>query len=145
MSFTEDVKRAVRQMKELDRVLDQALPEAAEAGALRFKRGAKQRVPKRTGDLEKSIDDRTGDQRRGYAEHVVFSDLFYAPFVEYGHAGGLIRPDRARALQIGDDFFANASAGGASPRPFFRTTADQDENDIKRAIESAINRRVNAI
>lgn len=144
MTFTEDIRRAVGQLKRLDKALNAALPAAAENGAKVFKTGAKRRVPKRTGDLEKSINDRKGEQRPGYAEHVVFSDKFYAPFVEYGHAGGVVRPDRAQALQLGaDEFYAGAQAGSASPRPFFRTTADQDEADIMRAIEDEALRYIN--
>ena len=85
----------------------------------------KEKAPKRTGKLRKSIRK----VRRGF-EAYVFPTVPYAIFVEYGTRPHLIRPVRAQALRFetrtGKIVFTRlVRHPGTKPRPFIRETAEE--------------------
>lgn len=92
MSFDQDIARAKKQLAALDERIGRNLPAIAEAGAVVLLDGAQEKVAVRTGKLKKSLKTRKGKRSRVSAEHLVVSDVFYAPFVEYGTSKRAARP-----------------------------------------------------
>ena len=85
----------------------------------------KEKAPKRTGKLRKSIRK----VQRGF-EAYVFPTVPYALYVEYGTRPHLIRPVRAQALRFetrtGKIVFTRlVRHPGTKPRPFIRETAEE--------------------
>ena len=112
-TFQRDIAKAQKELAEMDKRIGASLPQAAQAGALVLEEEAKRRAPRRTGKLQDSIKNRKGKRKKGSAEHVVYTDLFYAPFVEYG----------TRKM---------------SKRPFMRPAADTKQAEIAAAMEDAV-------
>ena len=138
MTFQKDIQRADGQLRNLDLAIVRSLPDASEAGAQVFQKGAKRRVQKRSRKLEESIKTKAEKHAPNMSTHLVFSDVFYAPFIEYGTSPHKITKESKRALRIGDDFVTTASHPGNRPFPFFRSTAEQDNHLIARAMEGVI-------
>lgn len=92
MSFEQDIARAKKQLAEMDRRIGANLPAIAKAGATVLHAGALELVPVRTGKLKKSLKLKAGKRRPTSAEHLVVSDVFYAPFVEFGTSKRSARP-----------------------------------------------------
>jgi len=84
MSFERDIDRVQRQLKELDRNVRLSLPEAAEEAAKLMVSTAKEKAPVRTGKLRNGIQQKAGDRTANSATEVVFNDVFYSNFIEYG-------------------------------------------------------------
>ena len=121
MSFEKDIKQAVRQLTQLDRVIKTSLPKAAEAGAGELKAEATNRVPVRTGNLRNKISDRPGTASErtsvGSGVHLVFNSAFYASAVEHGRY----------------------------KRPFMRPAAAASKGKMLAAMERAVTREANKV
>lgn len=108
-SFDQDIARAKKQLADMDARIGRNLPAIAEAGAVVLLEAAKQLVPVQTGKLKASLKTRKGKRGRVSAEHLVVSDVFYAPFVEWGRR----------------------------KRPFLRPAADTRHGEITAAMTKA--------
>ena len=101
-------------------------------------RSAKQKAPKDTGALRRSITSRIdvdGDDVRG----VVFTPLEYAPYVEYGtglfaEKGG--RKDVPWWYQ--DDTGEWHKTTGQHPQPFMRPAFDENREQIVRMLKEGM-------
>jgi HK97 gp10 family phage protein len=101
-------------------------------------REAKQKAPKDTGALRRSIEskiEKDGDEIRG----VVFTPLEYAPYVEYGtglfaESGG--RQDVPWNYQ--DDKGEWHSTSGQKPQPFMRPALDENREQILRILKEGL-------
>ncbi len=111
-SFDQDIARAKKQLADMDARIGRNLPEIAKAGAAVLLEGAKELAPVKTGKLKKSLKLRAGKRRPTSAEHLVVSDVFYAPFVEFG-------------------------TSKRSARPFLRPAADTRHGEITAAMTKA--------
>lgn len=97
-------------------------------------RSAKQKAPKDTGELRRSISSKVED-----GVGVVFTPLEYAPYVEYGtglfaEEGG--RTDVPWCYQ--DDEGNWHSTSGQHPQPFMRPALDENREAIIRIIKEGI-------
>lgn len=122
MSFRRgDIEKAAKQLTELDTVIKRALPRAAAAGAGELKAEAERHVPVRTGKLKNGFGNRAGTASEktavNSAVHVVFNRVFYAAPVEYGRY----------------------------KRPYMRPAATAAQNNIERAMETAVKRETNKV
>ena len=97
-------------------------------------RSAKQKAPKDTGELRRSISSKVQD-----GVGIVFTPLEYAPYVEYGtglfaESGG--RTDVPWSYQ--DDSGEWHSTSGQKPQPFMRPALDENREQIIRIIKEGI-------
>ncbi len=116
------------------------LADAMRKAVLVVERSAKQKAPKGTGDLSRSITSKVnvnGDQVEG----IVFTPLYYAPYVEYGTGlfaeGGNGRKDVPWHYQ--DDEGEWHTTSGMKPQPFMRPALNENREQIKRILEDAHN------
>ena len=114
------------------------LAKACLAALLPVQNAAKEKVPKLTRTLSRSIHSEIIEERDGYAEAAVGTDVVYAAIHEFG---GVITPKRARMLhwvdrQSGEDVFANAVT--IPPRPYLRPAWDENEGAMIRELGAAL-------
>ena len=123
----------------LDSLLDAASLEKAMGKACALvERSAKQKAPKGTGELRRSI---TSEVRNygGEVVGVVFTPLEYAPYVEFGTGlfaenGG--RKDVPWCYQ--DDEGEWHTTSGMKPHPYMRPALNDNREQIKRILKEAI-------
>lgn len=99
-----------------------------------IERSAKQKAPKNTGELRRSISSRVHD---GVGE--VFTPLEYAPYVEYGT--GLFAEDGGRTdvpWCYQDDSGEWHSTSGQHPQPFMRPALDENRAEIERIFRESV-------
>lgn len=130
----------------LDGVLE-AIERQADTGALEqalsracalVERSAKQKAPKGTGELRRSITSKVSEQS-GDLVGVVFTPLEYAPYVEYGtglfaETGG--RKDVPWHYQ--DDEGNWHSTSGQHPQPFMRPALEENRTEIVRILKEGV-------
>lgn len=119
----------------LDGLQDTTEYEAAlgQACAL-VERTAKQKAPKDTGALRRSITSEV----KGL-EGVVFTPLEYAPYIEYGT--GLFAESGGRMdvpWNYQDDQGNWHSTSGQKPQPFMRPALDENREEILRRLKEAV-------
>lgn len=122
-----------------DAVIDDIRPGIEKACAL-VERSAKEKAPKDTGALRRSITSEVREEG-GEIYGVVFTPLEYAPYVEYGtglfaESGG--RKDVPWCYQ--DDKGEWHSTSGQKPQPFMRPALTENREEIIRLIEREISR-----
>ena len=109
-----------------------------EKGCLEVERTAKQTAPKRDGALRRSIASRVeeDDGIRG----VVYTPLFYAPYVEYGT--GLFAENGGRKdvpwTYYDDKLDIYVSTYGQHPMPYMRPALDENREEILRIIKEGL-------
>lgn len=125
--------------EELDGLIDVHKFEAALGKACALvERSAKEKAPKGTGELRRSITSKVetqGDVSVG----IVFTPLEYAPYVEFGT--GLFAENGGRQdvpWNYQDDKGEWHSTSGMKPRPYMRPALNENREQIKRILGEAI-------
>ena len=98
-------------------------------------RSAKQKAPKGTGELRRSITSKV-EEDGGDIVGIVFTPLEYAPYVEYGT--GLFAESGGRKdvpWNYKDDEGNWHSTSGMHPQPYMRPALDENREAILRLIE----------
>ena len=95
---------------------------------------AKEKAPKDTGALRRSISSRIEENENG-VEGVVFTPLEYAPYIEYGT--GLFAEDGGRQTpwSYQDDEGNWHTTKGQRPQPYMRPAIDNNREKIVRMIK----------
>ena len=131
----------------LDEVLD-ALNELEDVDAIKdalgtacalVERAAKEKAPKGTGELRRSITSKVEADEDGY-KGVVYTPLFYAPYVEFGT--GLFAEEGGRSdvpWHYKDDKGEWHSTSGQHPQPFMRPALNENREQITRILKEALN------
>lgn len=125
-------------LERLDSLIDmEQLNQALGRACALVEREAKQKAPKDSGELRRSITSKIEG-----LEGIVFTPLEYAPYVEYGtglfaEEGG--RTDVPWAYQ--DDKGEWHSTNGQKPQPFMRPALDENREEILRIIEEGIKKK----
>ena len=116
------------------------LSAAMQKAVLLVERSAKQKVPKGTGELGRSITsdvETEANEVRG----IIYTPLEYAPYIEFGTGlfaeAGDGRKDVPWCYQ--DDEGEWHSTSGQPPRPFMRPALNENREQIKRLLEDAHN------
>jgi HK97 gp10 family phage protein len=123
----------------LDNVVDELeLKKALGKACALVERSAKQKAPKGTGELRRSITSKVESDGVNTVG-IVFTPLEYAPYVEFGtglfaEEGG--RKDVPWCYQ--DDEGEWHSTSGQHPQPFMRPALNENREQIKRIIGEAI-------
>lgn len=123
-------------MDALDSLEDeQKYKEALGLACALVERSAKQKAPKATGELRRSITSEIRD-----LDGVVFTPLEYAPYVEYGtglFAEGGGRQDVPWCYK--DDEGNWHTTSGQHPQPFMRPALDENREKIIELFRRALN------
>lgn len=130
---TENVLRAIQSLAN-KRKIQMAMGKAC---AL-VERDAKQKVPKGTGALRRSITSKV-DVDNSEVVGIVYTSLEYAPYVEFGtglFAEGGGRTDVPWNYQ--DDEGNWHSTSGMHPQPFMRPAINENREEVKRIIQEGI-------
>lgn len=97
-------------------------------------RAAKQKAPKGTGELRRTITSKVENM-----EGVVFTPLEYAPYIEYGT--GLFAEEGGRTdvpWSYQDDEGEWHSTSGMNPQPYMRPALNENREQIKRILLEGI-------
>ena len=125
-------------LNSLDKLADtQKLNDTMEQVCALVERDAKQKAPKRSGALRRSIDSKV-EVDSNNIKGIVFTPLEYAPYVEYGTGlfaeGGNGRKDVPWAYEdekTGKLIFTS----GQNPQPYMRPALDENREKILRMIK----------
>lgn len=119
----------------LDKMSDEAaLKKNLETAALLVERSAKQKAPKDTGALRRSITSRVEG-----LEGIIYTPLEYAPYIEYGtglFAEGNGRKDVPWNYQ--DDKGNWHSTSGLKPHPYMRPSLDENRQKIVDILKEGV-------
>lgn len=123
----------------LDDVVDiqQVKKSMGKACAL-VERSAKEKAPKGTGELRRSITSKVENEAGGVVG-VVFTPLEYAPYVEYGT--GLFAENGGRTdvpWHYKDDEGEWHTTSGQHPQPFMRPALNENRTEIVRILKEGI-------
>ena len=126
---------AEKLMARLDKMSDEVtLKKSLETAALLVERSAKQKAPKDTGALRRSITSKVEG-----LEGIVYTPLEYAPYIEYGtglFAEGIGRIDVPWNYQ--DDKGNWHSTSGLKPHPFMRPSLDENRQKILEILKEGV-------
>ena len=119
----------------LDKMSDEAaLKKSLETAALLVERSAREKAPKDTGALRRSITSKVEG-----LEGIVYTPLEYAPYIEYGtglFAEGNGRKDVPWNYQ--DDKGNWHSTSGLKPQPFMRPSLDENREKILEILKEGV-------
>lgn len=119
----------------LDKMSDEAaLKKSLETAALLVERSAREKAPKDTGALRRSIRSKVEG-----LEGIIYTPLEYAPYIEYGtglFAEGNGRKDVPWNYQ--DDKGNWHSTSGLKPQPFMRPSLDENREKIVDILKEGV-------
>lgn len=136
------------ELRNLDGVLDAIeeltdeklieLEKGIEKACALVERSAKEKAPKDTGELRRSITSKVEKDADG-VKGIIYTPLEYAPYVEYGT--GLFAENAGRMdvpWNYQDDKGEWHSTSGQHPQPFMRPALNENREKIKRIIKEAL-------
>lgn len=119
----------------LDGVIDEERLNAALGRACALvERAAKEKAPKGNGELRRSIQSKVES-----GEGVIFTNLHYAPYVEYGT--GLFAENGGRQdvpWSYQDERGEWHTTSGRHPHPYMRPALDENREEIIRILKEGI-------
>ena len=126
---------AEKLMARLDKMSNEAaLKKSLETAALLVERSAREKAPKDTGALRRSIRSKVEG-----LEGIIYTPLEYAPYIEYGtglFAEGNGRKDVPWNYQ--DDKGNWHSTSGLKPQPFMRPSLDENRQKILDILKEGV-------
>lgn len=130
------VEGADKIMKRLLKVADQkTINQALGKACAVVERAAKEKAPKDTGELRKSITSKVENN-----QGIIFTPLEYAPYVEYGT--GLFAEDGNGRQDVPwhyqDDKGQWHTTSGMHPQPFMRPALNENRVEILRILKEGI-------
>ena len=117
---------------------DRKLKDAMGKACALIERSAKQKAPKGTGELRRSITSKV-EQQGADIVGIVFTPLEYAPYVEFGT--GLFAENGGRQdvpWCYKDDKGEWHSTSGQHPQPYMRPALNENRELVKRVLGEAI-------
>ena len=132
----EGINELLSSLEEL-RSLDNIEDALGKACAL-VERSAKQKAPKDTGELRRSITSKV-ESNGSDIQGVVYTPLEYAPYVEFGT--GLFAESGGRQdvpWNYRDDKGEWHSTSGIKPQPFMRPALNENREEILRKLKEGI-------
>ena len=126
-------------LSSIDNVADsEKIREAMGRACALVERSAKQKAPKDTGALRRSIESKV-EEEGGNIIGVVYTPLEYAPYVEFGT--GLFAENGGRTdvpWHYQDDEGNWHSTSGQYPQPYMRPALQENRTKILRIIREAL-------
>lgn len=144
MMKTVNLKEYLGRLKKLEEaVAAESLEAAARAGALIVQNAAKEKCPKRTRTLSRSIHMETAEKSRFKVTVDIGTDLVYAPVHEFG---AVITPKRARMLAFHiDGRLVFAHAVHIPARPYMRPALEENEARVVAEVEKVLGQLVGQV
>ena len=139
-----ELEQTLGQLKAYDGKAALKVEEAVSTSTKNIAKGARQRVPVRSGKLKKSIRSRF-DKRAvtGYVQ----ARQPHAHLVEFGAKGATVEPKSKKALKIpwsggmgvgGTYFAASAKIPARKERPFMRPAFEDEKPELIKALKEAV-------
>ena len=139
-----ELQKTLDQIKAFDGKSRLKIEEAVSTSTKNIAKGARQRVPVRSGKLKKSIRSRF-DKRAvtGYVQ----ARQPHAHLVEFGAKGATVEPKSKKALKIpwsggmgvgGTYFAASAKIPARKERPFMRPAFEDEKPELIKALKEAV-------
>ena len=132
----EGVERVIQRLEEA--VNTEQYKQAVGRACALVERAAKEKAPKGTGELKRSITSRIEEQS-GDIVGVVFTPLEYAPYIEFGT--GLFAEEGGRKdvpWNYQDDEGNWHKTSGMHPRPYMRPALNENREEIVRLLQEGI-------
>jgi HK97 gp10 family phage protein len=130
-----DIRGDKELIKKLESMVDSRnIEEALGKACALVERSAKEKAPKGTGELRRSIASKVENQ-----EGIVYSPLEYAPYVEYGT--GLFAEDGGRTdvpWCYKDDEGNWHTTSGQKPQPYLRPALHENRKKIVEIIKEGL-------
>lgn len=130
-----DIRGDKELIKKLESMVDSRnIEEALGKACALVERSAKEKAPKGTGELRRSIASKVENQ-----EGIVYSPLEYAPYVEYGT--GLFAEDGGRTdvpWVYKDDEGNWHTTSGQKPQPYLRPALHENRKKIVEIIKEGL-------
>lgn len=152
----EGIDELIKNLESLSKNIDSVKSEAVRAGAAVIQKEARKRVPKRTGQLEKSIsiskDHKTAN---GDVFVEVGPDIhrgFYGPMIEWGTLERKTR-DRSK-IAVGAGGYAKAerksgrtshTTGGIKAQPFFEPAYLSSKDEAMKAVADVLREAIRRV
>lgn len=135
-----EIQGASELIEKLEKIANaENVQKAIQNACLLVEREAKQKAPKGNGELRRSITSRL-EIDKDDIQGVVFTPLFYAPYVEYGTGlfaeNGNGRKDVPWCYQDAKGEWHFSS--GQHPIPFLRPALNNNREEINKMIEEAL-------
>lgn len=128
------------QLDSLGGNVEKALENGIDKAARRVKKDAKLLCPVDTGKLRNSVQHKTSNES-GKIEGVVFTNVEYAPYVEFGTGQ---RGENAQVFKpVGISY--RYDWAGQPPVPFLFPALTQNENQIKKDVTSAVMKAIKEV
>lgn len=130
------VLESIKSMKELSDT--SALESAMGKACAIVERSAKEKAPKGTGELRRSITSKVEHTEDGI-QGVIYTPLEYAPYVEYGT--GLFAENGGRQdvpWHYQDDKGEWHTTSGQHPQPFMRPALNENREKIIQILKEAL-------
>ena len=122
-------------LEALDGPVDELrLQRALMKACLLVERSAKQKAPKGTGELARSITSKVEDEKG-----IIYTPLEYAPYIEYGT--GLFAEEGGRQdvpWSYQDDEGNWHTTSGMPPQPYMRPALDENREEIIRVLREGL-------
>lgn len=136
----EGLAELLAKLESLGGNIEQALEKGVDKAARRVKRAAKLLTPVDTGRLRNSIQHKTTNAS-GRVEGLVFTNVDYAPYVEFGTGQ---RGEKAQIIKP-EGISYRYDWEGQPPAPFLFPALVQSENTIKKDIMSEVNKAIKEV
>lgn len=125
-------------LKDFEKLAEsEALEAAMKKACAVVEKSAKQKAPKDTGELRRSITSKVENEGNSVVG-IVYTPLEYAPYVEFGT--GLFAENGGRSdvpWNYQDDKGEWHSTSGQKPQPFMRPALNDNRENILRILEEA--------
>lgn len=107
---------------------------------LLVERSAKQKAPKGNGELRRSITSRVESSNESEIQGIIYTPLFYAPYVEYGT--GLFAENGNGRKEVPWSYKDAKgewhSTSGQPPSPYLRPALEENREQIVEQIKEAL-------
>ena len=116
------------------------ITQAINDSCLLVERSAKQKAPKGNGELRRSITSRVESSNESEIQGIIYTPLFYAPYVEYGTGlfaeNGNGRKDVPWSYKDAKGEWHSTS--GQHPSPYLRPALEENRKEIVEQIKDAL-------
>jgi len=138
----EGLDKVISQMGRAPAEFRKALQRAVNKSTLIIQKNIKSETPVKTGRLQKSIDVRFGS-----LSGVIFTNLFYAPFVHFGTRPHTIHAKSKKALSWKGALHPVKSVQhpGSKGNPFMDKGVEKSQNEIDRVFKEEVDKSLNVI
>lgn len=130
------LERAIRNIQDYETNKIEEVKTIVKDTALKIQANAKQRTPVDTGDLKRSI---SVDISQDELSAKIFTEVEYAPHVEFGTAPHLIKTQDATTLSDGNNTYGKeVEHPGQVAQPFLFPAFEEEKNEYIDNLERAL-------